>query len=212
MPYIPNAPSVQLGTEKITLPNGQVVEVPKAFMNRMRYDASYANKDTGRMPTDTDILGSYFKTGKEGMYTAYSGIEDKLKQINKAYKGSGAAINLTSSYQKQSDYYKRYNEQQDRISKGGAGRLIRQTANGRVLSDTGQTVTRQDLQSQRPEINRQEREFQQAMGQDLQEFKQLGQSSTISNVPITVTRSKDPDVRGSMARHLKNLGAVTQTA
>jgi len=232
MPYIPNAPSVEMGLEKITLPNGQVVEVPKAFMNRLRFDASMsragaiapnsargtsfvegsaddpATRRVGAMSTDRDILGTYLTKAKEGQYVAYAGMDAFLKKMSEVYGGQGQAVQYSKPYQEQQKLYGRYKEQEELRAETGASRKISMTASGQVMGDTGQVVRENQMSAYEPAINREERKLQSLMMGDLQQFKSLGQNSTVSNVPITVTRSSDPDVRSSMARHLQKLGEL----
>jgi hypothetical protein len=173
------------------------------------------------------MLGHYFGGGVRGnqgrvgtpeqtkQYTAYGFDPKFMEQLAKAYSGTGQAVQYTQPYRQQQTLATQLQKQQE-IKKQfapkvqGDYRRVEMTAGGQVLSDSGQAVRRDQLQQFEPAINREERKLKIAMMADLHQFQQLGQSSTVSNVPIVVTRSDNPNIRSSMAMHLNKLGALAE--
>ena len=210
MPYVQKPPSVNLGLVPVKLPDGRVIEVPQAFMERIRFDLDVSNQTTAFARGEE--LNQSFRGAPKGQYVAYAGLDEFLNRIKNSYSGSGQAVQYSKPYQEQRQLYDLQQQQIKTLGDSGASRRINVNPTGQVTADTGQMITGQQLTSYSPAIEREDRKMRGAMMADLQQFKKIGQQSTISNLPITVTRSNDPDVRGSMAKHLEKLGQLKTTA
>lgn len=205
MPYIPPAPSVQYGLIDFKLPNGQVIQIPKAFRDRIMYDLVQSRQlganAVGGIITPDEMLGHSFGGGIRGAqgqvrstrktpYTSYAMMSPQsnyLQQLQQLYGGTGRAIQNTRPYQQLQNLSTRRQVQQKALQGTGAQRKINLTASGQVTGDTGRPITSQDIQALQPAINREERKAQGTMMQDLQNFQRMGSIRTTSNVPTVTT-------------------------
>jgi len=237
---MPKPPSVRFGLVDYKLPNGKVVQIPRAFLDRVRFDLSVSNQRDIRAE---DMLGMTFGAGIRGRkgayrgdlkYGAYAGLEPFLDRVKVGYSGQGRALAATAPYQKLTGLVKQramqraarrsfieertalFEEEKgraptlgERSRTGTPARIIKQTASGEILSDTGKAVTSRDIRVQSYRAERGEKKIQGAMMKDLQAFKKIGRSVTMSNVPVNVTRSEDPNIRSSMAKHLGKIEDLT---
>lgn len=183
--YLVPAPNVKKGLEQIGIGN-QMYDLPKAFMDRLMYDAGVAYQNQGMKPTRQDVIGMYYKPAPQGMYSAYAGLDSFLKPMQQKYSGSGYMNNYQTATQ---DSYSRYRDQQHAISQGKSP--FKQTTNlqGQVTSSVA-PIGQQQVLNDQTRAQKFEKKQRADLMDDLQKFKNIGQGTTISNMPVKVTSPK----------------------